>query len=44
MSKVAAVNQFGEGDMSLAGNGAIIVLVPDTPINFQNDVSLTNEN
>lgn len=30
--KVVAVNDYGESDSSLVGNGAIVVLVPDAPI------------
>lgn len=43
-AKVRAINFYGDGDYSSAGNGAVIVLLPDAPNYFQNDPSLTNEN
>ena len=42
-AKVIAVNQLGETPFSAIGTGAIIQLVPDTPINFANDPAITNE-
>jgi hypothetical protein len=39
--KVVAVNDYGDSIPSQAGNGAIIVLVPDAPLNFENDPTIT---
>jgi hypothetical protein len=43
LSKVKAVNFYGDSDFSPAGNGAIVVLIPDAPDNFANDPTITNE-
>ena len=39
--KVIAVNSYGDSEFSSAGNGAVIRLVPDAPINLQNDLLVT---
>jgi len=40
--KVTAVNIYGSSTVSVSGGGAIIVTVPDAPINIVNVVSVTN--
>lgn len=40
-AKVIAINVVGSSTSSLDGNGAIIVTVPDAPINLENDVAVT---
>jgi len=40
-AKVVAINYYGESLESDAGNGAIIVFVPDSPINLQNKLDVT---
>lgn len=37
------MNFYGDSDFSPAGNGAIIVLIPDAPISFTNNPAITNE-
>ena len=39
--KVIATNPYGDSLASDSGNGGIVVLVPDSPINLQNDLSVT---
>jgi hypothetical protein len=33
-AKLFATNQYGDSEISLAGNGAIITTTPDAPINL----------
>lgn len=40
-AKVVAINYYGESIESDQGNGAIILLVPDSPINLQDNVDVT---
>jgi hypothetical protein len=42
-AKVVAINFYGEGIMSNAGNGATCVLVPTKPIYLTNDGAVTTE-
>lgn len=41
---VQAHNAYGSSLTSEAGNGALLVTVPDAPVNLQNDVMYTNAN
>jgi len=41
--KVEAINAYGTSQVSLAGNGAVIVFVPDAPILLQNNPSVTSK-
>jgi hypothetical protein len=43
-AKVSATSIYGTSAISAAGNGAIILTVPDAPINLQNVVAITNAN
>jgi hypothetical protein len=38
---VSAYNAYGESPLSEVGGGAVIILVPDKPINLQNVPSIT---
>ncbi len=40
-AKIVSVNVYGESQQSLAGNGALIQTIPDSPINLLNDASTT---
>lgn len=40
-AKVVAINYYGESVESDFGNGAVIQLVPDAPINLQDNVAVT---
>lgn len=40
--KVIAYNIYGDSSYSEVGNGANIVLVPDSPINLANNVTVTS--
>jgi hypothetical protein len=40
--QVIASNAYGNSLISLAGSGAVIVLVPDAPISLLNDASVTS--
>lgn len=42
-AKVVATNSYGDSLESDEGNGASIVLVPDTPLMFRDDPSVTSE-
>lgn len=42
--RVIATNAYGDSLTSDSGNGAVIVLVPDPPINLANDPSITRDN
>jgi hypothetical protein len=39
-AKVEAHNMYGISDLSPVGNGAVILTIPDTPINFLEDTSV----
>lgn len=41
--KIIAVNLYGEGVLSVAGNGAVIQYVPDSPINLVNNYESTSD-
>jgi hypothetical protein len=41
-AKVIAYNYYGDSATSQVGSGAVIVLVPDAPINLINDPTITN--
>lgn len=41
--KVVATNDYGDSEVSDPGNGGVIVLVPDPPLNLQNDPSVTDK-
>lgn len=43
-AKVVASNDYGDSIESYAGNGALLMTVPDAPINLAEDVSLRTEN
>jgi len=40
--KVIAINAYGKSDLSSAGNGAKMLLVPDAPVNLLNDAAITS--
>jgi hypothetical protein len=40
--KVIAINVYGESDYSEIGEGAVIKLRPDAPINLENDPAITD--
>jgi hypothetical protein len=40
--KITAVNVIGTSPESLEGNGAVILTVPDPPISFENDPTVTS--
>jgi len=42
--KIISINTYGESIKSEQGNGAVIWLVPDAPINFANAVAITDAN
>lgn len=42
--QVVATNAYGDSSTSPAGNGAVIVLVPDSPTSLTNDLSITRNN
>ena len=44
MIKVVAENKFGDSDLSIPGDGAVIQTVPDAPINIVNEVAITSDN
>ena len=41
-AKVIAFNAYGDSPASPVGEGALIVLVPDAPVNLLNDPTVTN--
>lgn len=41
-TKIVASNDYGDSPYSVAGSGATLMLVPDAPINLQNDVLVTS--
>lgn len=41
-AKIVAINIYGESAQSVDGNGAVMIIVPDAPINLKNDPSVTN--
>jgi hypothetical protein len=42
-AKLISINTYGESIMSEAGNGAVIQLVPEPPINLLNDPTTTSD-
>lgn len=40
--KVVATNFYGDSEYSVPGNGAVIKLIPDAPVNLANDPAITN--
>ena len=42
-AKIIAINQYGQGIFSSAGNGATCVLVPSPPLMLTNNVDVTSE-
>ena len=42
--KVISTNVYGDSPKSDAGNGGLVKLVPDAPINLANDASITDAN
>jgi hypothetical protein len=36
-AKIIAQNQYGDSPNSLEGNGAVMIIKPDAPINLLND-------
>ena len=40
-AKLVAINYYGESSESIAGNGAIVLLVPDAPILLQDNTAVT---
>lgn len=42
-AKIISINFYGESVISEAGNGALIQLVPDAPIDLQNDPTATSD-
>lgn len=42
--KIIGINFYGDSPQSLAGNGALIWVVPDAPIYIANEISTTNAN
>jgi hypothetical protein len=42
-AKIIAINQYGQGIYSSAGNGATLVLVPSPPLSLTNNEDVTAE-
>ena len=42
-AKVKAINAYGESEISDPGSGDGIQLVPDAPVNLQNDATVTDD-
>jgi hypothetical protein len=42
--KIIAENLYGDSLISEAGNGGLVKLVPDAPVNLANDPSITSDN
>jgi len=42
-AKIIAINYYGESPYSPAGNTGLIKLIPDAPVNLQNDPSTTDD-
>lgn len=40
--KVLATNFYGSSIMSIQGNGAMVVLIPDAPLSLQDNIAVTN--
>ena len=40
-AKVSGINFYGEGQHSNQGNGATVLMVPDAPMNVQDNVAVT---
>ena len=43
-AKIVATNAYGSSSESAVGGGAVILLVPDSPVNLRNVVSITADN
>jgi hypothetical protein len=43
-ARISATNAYGTSSFSTAGNGAIIVTVPDAPVNLLNNAAQTTTN
>lgn len=41
IATVTATNKYGESAQSDQGNGAVVLEIPDAPINLQDDVAVT---
>jgi hypothetical protein len=41
-ANVVASNLYGDSDVSVDGNGALVALVPDAPVNLQKDAAVTS--
>ena len=41
--KVTAINIYGESEQSVAGNGGVIQVLPDSPISLLNDPLVTTD-
>ena len=42
-AKILATNMYGDSPLSIEGNGAVMIIVPDAPINLGNDLAVTNK-
>ncbi len=42
IAKVIAVNNYGPSTASPVGNGAVILTIPDNPLNLANDATVTD--
>jgi hypothetical protein len=42
-AKLVAFNIYGNSDLSLAGNGAVMSVVPDAPMYLVNNITATNK-
>jgi hypothetical protein len=43
-SKIIAINLYGNSLPSLPGDGAIVIFVPDAPLNLANNAAITSSN
>jgi hypothetical protein len=42
MVRVIATNFYGDSPYSPAGQGAVMIIVPDAPLNLSNNLAVTN--
>lgn len=42
MVRVIATNYYGDSPYSPSGQGAVMIIVPDAPINLANNLGVTN--
>jgi hypothetical protein len=42
-AEVIGTNYYGDSVFSVSGNGAVILLVPDAPVNLMNDPTITTD-